>query len=204
MAALGALRAPRGAATFWPKTLVVGGAIVVGGAVGAAMALPQYQLVFAGIALTPILLAVLGPEMCACLLLLAGFGGMPLVNAEATAGGIPVWLIAEGGAVALMFATFVSRSIARAPAWRIQPSLLLLIMGVLFAYTIQRLVASSPLEFPSLTANAAAFAVLTPVAFLWLTHVGAVDGVKKALPVVAGLLAVWCVIWVAGSTGACS
>ena len=74
------------------------------------MALPQYQLVFAGIALTPILLAVLGPEMCACLLLLAGFGGMPLVNVEATAAGIPVWLIAEAGAVALMFATFVSRS----------------------------------------------------------------------------------------------
>ena len=55
------------------------------------------------------------------------------------------------------------RSIARAPAWPLEPRSWPSRSVVMFAYVAERLAASSPFEIPSLTANIAAFAVVPPV-----------------------------------------
>jgi len=102
-----------------------------------------------------------------------------------------------------MLLTLVTRVIARAPAWPVEPSVLGLFMLVLLAYVLERLAASSPLDIPSLTANIAAFAVMAPLTWFWVTHVAAVEGLRKAVPVLAILIAVWCVLWIAGSTTGC-
>jgi hypothetical protein len=205
MAALGAmLGRRRGAASFWPGGLAAGAALVIGVAAGGALALPSSRLVFAGVAISPVILALLGPELCISVLLLAAGGALPFVHAEDVAAGLPVWLIAMGGAAILMLASYVTRSIARAPAWPFEPSLLALASLVTLAYVVERLAASSPFDIPSLTANIAAFAVLPPIVWLWLSHVSAVEGLRRALPVVAVVLGAWCVVWIAGSTGACS
>src|SRR5438093_1493469 len=97
MAALGAmLGRGRGAASFRLGGLAAGAAVVIGIAVGAGLALPSYQLVFAGAALSPALLALFGPELCISVLLIAAMGAMPFVNADTVAGGLPVWFIALG------------------------------------------------------------------------------------------------------------
>src|SRR3954452_16249081 len=149
MAALGAmLGRRRGAASFLPGGLAAGAAVVIGVGAGAALALPSYQLVVAGIALSPAILALLGPEMCISVLVLAAAGGVPFVNTEDVAGGLPIWLIALGAALLLMLASYVTRSIARAPAWPLQLSLLALAFVVMFAYVAERLAASAPFDIP--------------------------------------------------------
>src|SRR4051812_26804012 len=206
MAALGAMLSGRrrGPASPWPPALVAGGAIGIGIVVGVALALPQYQLVFAGIALSPVILALLGAEMCIGILLLAAVGCVPFVNAEDVAGGLPIWLVAASVAVGLMLLTLITRVIARAPAWPVQPSVLGLAILVMLAYVLERLSASSPFDIPSLTANIAAFAVMAPITWFWFAHVAAVEGLRRALPVMAILISVWCLLWIAGSVGACS
>lgn len=176
---------------------------MIGIAVGVALALPQYQLVFAGIALSPVILALMGAERCIGILLLAAVGCVPFVNSEDVAGGLPIWLVAAGAALGLMLLTLVARVIARAPAWPAQPSVLGLAMLILLAYVLQRLAASSPLDIPSLTANIAAFAVIAPVTWFWLTHVAASEGLRRAVPMLVIIVAAWCLIWIAGSVGAC-
>ena len=205
MAALGAmLGRRRGVASFLPGGLTAGAAVVIGAGVGAALALPSYQLVVAGAALSPALLVLLGPETCISVLVLAAAGAVPFVNTEDVAGGLPIWLIALGAALLLMLATYLIRSIARAPAWPLQLSLLALAFVVMFAYAAERLAASAPLDIPSLTANIAAFTVVPPIVWLWLSHTAAADGLRRALPLVALLAGIWCVVWVAGSVQACS
>jgi hypothetical protein len=206
MAALGAMLGRRrpSAGSLRIGALGAGAAVVIGVAAGGALALPSKQPVYAGLALAPVALALLGPEMCIGLLLAAAVGVMPFVDAEATAGGVPVWLLAASGALALMFFSFVVRSIARAPGWRLEPSLLILVSGLLLAFTLQRLASSSPFEIPTLTANIAAFAVVPPVTWLWLSHVDAADGVRRALPALVFVVVVWALMWVAGSAHVCS
>ncbi len=193
-----------GAASFRPGGLVVGAAVVIGVVAGAGLSLPSYQLVFAGIALSPVLLALLGPEMCISFLLMAAVGVFPFVNTEDTAAGLPIWLIAAGGATGLMAATYITRSISRSASWSLQPSLLLMFIGVLLAYTLERMAASSPLSIPSLTANVCAFAVVPPIVWLWLSHDSATVGLRRALPAVAVVFVAWAILWIAASTQACS
>ncbi len=161
-------------------------------------------MVVAALALV-VALAVVGPDLMICLGMLVGFGLAPYVDPIAlTAGGLPVWLLGFLFAAGLMLIVFASRSLAGEPLARVQPSLLLYLLVVLFVYTFVQMGQSRPMEAPSIAAPFVAFPAAALVTFVWLLHEQTLARFQRLLPVVVALVAAWALAYCAASAGVCS
>jgi hypothetical protein len=177
---------------------------VIGVAAGGALALPSSRLVFAGLAISPVILALPGSGA-------VHLGAPPgrrrrpaFVHAEDVTAGLPVWLIAMGGAAILMLASYFTRSIVRGP--RLAVRALAARPGVprharLRGGAAGRLVAvRHPLADRQHRRLRGAPSNRLAVA---LPRVRGRGPPARATRGCRGPRA-WCVVWIAGSTGACS
>lgn len=184
-----------------PGLLILGGALV---ALAAGLVVPHLPaaLLFAGPVVA--LGLVRGVESLIVLAWLAAAGLVPFVQTDQfIAGGLPIWLLATSAGLGLMLAAWGSRELARCPVHRIPSSVPLALAGVLLVYTLARLLTGQPLAFPSLSLPFVAFPLTTLVGALWLSHPEAAAGLRRAWPVVAGLLIAWSVMYVLGSATGC-
>ncbi len=185
-----------------PLALVWATAVVTGLMLAVAInVLPQPLALFPVAALGAVVV-VFGFEVLIALAVLGGVELLPFIDTSAfVIGRIPVWLFMFTVASALMLVAWGWRVLARRPRRPIEPNLLLILIAVYLVYTVIRLGASQPLTVPSLAAPFVTLPLAALIIYLWLSHDDALRGLRRALPVVLVLLAIWAAAYIAGSAG---
>jgi hypothetical protein len=165
---------------------------------------PTLAVATAATASVALIAITVGPEACIGLAGLASFGLLPFLSADRYVGGQPLWVVGFVAAAALMLATWAAREIVGEPSHRLQRSPLLALVLALFAYTLLRLAAGTPLAIPTLSLPFVLFPAAALVCALWLSHPAAIAGLRRALPILAGIVGLWAIAHVFAATGHCS
>jgi hypothetical protein len=148
--------------------------------------------------------AVLGSDAVLCGALLAATGLLPFVNPEAKIGRFPVWLVGFMIAGGLMLLTSAAARTRGDRTWPLQRSAVLFFTIVLMAYTTLRLSVGSPLAVPSLSAPFVAFPLAALITYLWLSDPQATITLRRILPIILTVVAVWSLAFIGGTAAGCS
>jgi hypothetical protein len=191
------------------EVVVFGGALLLGLVVAAATVELPLPAVAAAAALVAGLV-LLGPEVVIALALLAAAGLVPFVDTtDALFSDVRAYFFFFWVAVLTMLASWSARVLAGRRSWPIQANTLLIAVLVELGYVGLVMAASDPLAQPKLAAPFVEFPLIAVATYLWLSHVDAIDGVKRALPLVVAIATAWAVAYMgaavtAGGCGHCT
>jgi hypothetical protein len=133
---------------------------------------------------------------------LAATGFMPFLDATATAAGsVKVYFLCFAIAVGTMLATWSARVLAGRPSWPVRPNQLIGVLLVYLVYVVLALGATQPLAEPTVAAPFIEFPVMAIATYLWLSHQDAMDGLKRLIPFIVLVVAVWAIAFAIGTPG---
>jgi hypothetical protein len=172
-----------------------GGSLLLGLVVAAAtVELPLPAVAAAAALVAGVVL--LGPELVIALALLAAAGLFPFLDtSEFLFANIKGYFFFFGVAVVTMLATWAGRVLAGSRSWAIQPNALLIAVLVQLGYVGLVMAATDPLAQPTLTAPFVEFPLTAVATYLWLSHADAIEGLKRVLPLVVGIVTAWVVAY---------
>lgn len=182
-------------------TLLAG--VLVLAAAGVGLVAAQSPLLILGAAVGAVAV-VAGLELCISAGALAGAGLMPFLSADMKVAGLPLWVVGWGFALALMLLAAGTRELSGRPRHRLPVGALLLAMVALLAYTLIRLAGGAPFSLPTTSAPYVLGPTVALGTAVWLLYPETLAGLRRALPFVAVVVALWCVAYILAASGRCS
>jgi hypothetical protein len=180
---------------------LVGGAAAIAVLAAAGIArLPEPALLVVAAAGVALALA-LGPEVVAVGALLTAFGFAPFLDPTLLVSKVPIWFLGFASALTAIVLTWAARRLWSPPSVPLRGTWLLLLLGILLVYSVLRLVASEPLAEPWRAAAFVALPLAALCAYVWLSDVEALDGIRRALPLAVVAVGAWCVFYLLAGLG---